>query len=154
MRTYRFTVPGFPVGKQRPKFTTKAGSKFVHVYTPDKTVAYERMIGMCAKAAGVEMMEYVNVYVNVFIPPRVIHRKTMPDILKEPKKRPDIDNILKCCLDAMNNLAYKDDKNVLRAVIDLICVQRSEPHINIEVQETKFIIVENQPRIIPRGEES
>ncbi len=38
----RFTVPGEPFGKQRPKFSTAHG--FGRAYTPSKTVSYENLV--------------------------------------------------------------------------------------------------------------
>lgn len=39
MRQIKFSVPGQPFGKQRPKFS-RAG-QYVKTYTPDETVSYE-----------------------------------------------------------------------------------------------------------------
>ena len=38
----KFTVPGNPVGKARPRMTRSG-----HAYTPDKTVSYENLVKMC-----------------------------------------------------------------------------------------------------------
>ena len=42
MRQIKFSVPGQPFGKQRPKFS-RAG-QYVKTYTPDKTVSYENSV--------------------------------------------------------------------------------------------------------------
>ena len=38
----RFSVPGEPVGKQRPKFARQGN--FVRTYTPEKTLNYENLV--------------------------------------------------------------------------------------------------------------
>ena len=42
--TIKFTVPGVPVGKGRPRFT-RGG----HAYTPEKTAAFEEKVRLCWK---------------------------------------------------------------------------------------------------------
>ena len=42
MKQIRFTIPGPPFGKQRPKFS-RAGA-FVKTYTPKETISYENLV--------------------------------------------------------------------------------------------------------------
>ena len=42
MRQIKFSVPGQPFGKQRPKFS-RAG-QYVKTYSPDETVSYENLV--------------------------------------------------------------------------------------------------------------
>ena len=50
-----------------------------------------------------------------------------------PIKKPDLDNIAKICLDALNSLAYKDDSQV----VDLIISKwhSNEPRVCIQITE-------------------
>ena len=50
MRQIKFTVPGPPFGKQRPKFS-RAG-EYVKTYTPDKTVNYENLVKLMYQQAA------------------------------------------------------------------------------------------------------
>ena len=45
----RITVPGRPVPKGRPRLEVRGRKAFV--YTPERTVEYERLVGLCAAAA-------------------------------------------------------------------------------------------------------
>ena len=44
MKEIKFTIPGPPQGKGRPRFSRRG--KFVTTFTPDKTVLYENLIRM------------------------------------------------------------------------------------------------------------
>ena len=43
----RFKVPGTPVGKGRPRVSTRGG-KFAKMYTPEKTAYYESLVALAA----------------------------------------------------------------------------------------------------------
>jgi Holliday junction resolvase RusA-like endonuclease len=54
--------------------------------------------------------------VAVFAPPKSASKKRQREMLAGsiyPEVKPDIDNITKTVLDALNGLAYKDDKSVV-----------------------------------------
>jgi Holliday junction resolvase RusA-like endonuclease len=113
-----YTVYGEPVGKGRPRFSRRGN--FVSTYTPQKTKSYEDEIRMMAKAAmgGSELLETpitVAIYIRVGIPAsfsKQKHKDALANYIR-PTKKPDIDNIAKCFLDAMNGIVYLDDKQVV-----------------------------------------
>ena len=113
-----YMVEGNPIGKGRPKFARRGN--FVSTYTPTKTRDYETVIKEAAqKAMGSnELLETpvtVAIYITVPIPQSYSKKRTeacLKDI-ERPIKKPDIDNIAKCFLDAMNDIVYKDDTQVL-----------------------------------------
>jgi Holliday junction resolvase RusA-like endonuclease len=113
-----FMVEGNPIGKGRPKFARRGS--FVSTYTPTKTRDYENVIKEVAKKAmgSNEILETpvtVAIYITVPIPASYSKKRTeacLKDI-ERPIKKPDIDNIAKCFLDAMNDIVYKDDTQVL-----------------------------------------
>lgn len=114
-----FLVYGKPIGKQRPRFSRLSHS----VYTPDKTVKYEQRIAEAYTAAGGKCIPddcYVCVSVSAFFPvPKSyskVKRKACIDGDIRPDKKPDVDNVLKVVLDALNGLAYEDDKQVIEAL--------------------------------------
>ena len=49
MNEIRFDVPGMPQGKGRPRAGKVAGK--ARLFTPEKTVAYEGLIALCAAQA-------------------------------------------------------------------------------------------------------
>ena len=125
-----FTVPGKIVGKGRPRFTTfkvfdKVKNKYVtrvKVYTPQTTVDYEQKIAMCYrkttsyqsdKALRVKIFAYREI-------PKSTTKKLRGWLLDKTflcTVKPDIDNIIKVVLDALNNVAYCDDIQVCELVI-------------------------------------
>jgi Holliday junction resolvase RusA-like endonuclease len=113
-----FTIPGEPVGKGRPRFgRTKNGG--VHTYTPDKTAKYEALAARCYRSAIGYTIKYapIGVEIDAYFPiPKSYSAKRVQDIAEErelPMKKPDCDNIVKIILDALNGVAYTDDKQVV-----------------------------------------
>jgi Holliday junction resolvase RusA-like endonuclease len=54
-----------------------------------------------------------------------------------PTKKPDADNILKLVADALNGLAYVDDKNIVTAHAHKVYSDRPRLEINIIPKEDK-----------------
>lgn len=115
-----FTVPGKIVGKGRPRFTTQG--RFVRAYTPKPTVDYENKIASCYhlktsyksdKALRVKIFAYREI-------PKSTTKKLKNWLLEKVflcTVKPDIDNIIKVVLDALNDVAYYDDIQVCQLVI-------------------------------------
>ena len=113
-----YLVEGTPVAKGRPKFARRGN--FVSTYTPTKTRDYEDLIKDAAKQAmgSNELLETpvtVAIYITVPIPASYSKKRTEACLSgsERPIKKPDIDNVAKCFLDAMNEIVYKDDTQVL-----------------------------------------
>jgi len=113
-----YLVEGNPVGKGRPKFARRGN--FVSTYTPTKTRDYEDLIKDAARKAmgSAEVLETpvtVAIYITVPIPASYSKKRTEACLSgsERPIKKPDIDNVAKCFLDAMNEIVYKDDTQVL-----------------------------------------
>lgn len=123
MRQIKFSVPGQPFGKQRPKFS-RAG-QYVKTYTPDETVSYENLVKlMYHQAAKGEMfsndaMLDVRIIAYYDIPKSVSkkRRKAMLEHKIRPTKKPDWDNIGKIICDSLNKVAYHDDAVVVDAQV-------------------------------------
>ena len=114
-----FTVEGPPQGKGRPRFR-RAGN-FVTTYTDQKTKTYEATIKAWAQRAmgsarPLEGPVAVDLYIRVGVPASTSKKRTEAFLQNEelPTKKPDIDNIIKAYLDAMNGIVYKDDTQVIR----------------------------------------
>lgn len=108
-----FSVEGDPVGKQRPRFSRG------RTYTPKKSVDYESKIASKALSAmcpslPLETPVAVYIYANYKVPSSY-SKQRRADCLSgvERPKVNDIDNVCKCVLDAMNNIVYLDDKQVV-----------------------------------------
>lgn len=129
-----FTVPGEPVGKARPRVTKRGVA-----YTPRKTKDYERLVRLCYVSKvhrALPLKGPVSLSVEaVFGVPRSISKaeqKLRHNGEIAPEKKPDADNILKACADALNGLAYEDDKQIcMAAVTKRYCREGEEPHVTI-----------------------
>ena len=113
-----YLVEGNPIGKGRPKFARRGN--FVSAYTPTKTRDYESVIKEAAqKAMGsnavLETPVTVAIYITVPIPSSYSKKRTEACLSgsERPIKKPDIDNIAKCFLDAMQDVVYLNDTQVL-----------------------------------------
>ena len=107
-------VPGQPVGKGRPRFARG------RTYTPAKTKVYEQLIGMTAQRE-IETVGWVktsapvkmNILAQFEIPKSWTKKKQQAALRGEiTPGRPDIDNVAKAALDALNGIAYDDDDQV------------------------------------------
>lgn len=137
-----FAVYGAPQGKARARTVRNKYSGAVHSFTPEKTREYEAEIAFAyrAKARGADFGDRpVNVFVQAnFAPPKSFSAKKRASALTgdvQPRVKPDCDNILKVVLDALNGVAFADDKNVVWAS----CRKRySEvPSIVVVIQEDR-----------------
>ncbi len=112
--TYKFTIPGDPFGKQRPKFCRRG--KFVKAYTPKDTVNYESLVTLCFTTTHqIEPLTCplkIAIYAFFQIPKSISKKKAneMVSFWIPRDKTPDIDNIAKSILDGLNSVAFVDDK--------------------------------------------
>lgn len=134
-----FIVDGKPQGKQRPRFSRISKT----VYTPTKTAKYERRIAEAYTESGGKCIPadcYVSVNVSAFFPvPKSYSKKKREDCLERilrPDKKPDMDNILKVVLDALNEVAYEDDKQVVE-LIGRKYYTESDGFLFVSVEEVK-----------------
>lgn len=111
-----FEVKGKPQGKQRPRIL-KSG----HRFTPRKTTDYEQLVKLryLEAAKGFKFEKDVPLEIEIqatFKPPKTVSNKTRFKMLEDkilPTKKPDVDNIAKIILDALNGVAYHDDSQVI-----------------------------------------
>lgn len=118
----QFSILGEPQGKGRPRFSTFGGR--VTTRTPDKTVLYENLIKTeYMNQSGIrfddEAMLDVRVFAYYGIPKSVSKKKrqAMLDHKIRPTKKPDFDNIGKVVCDSLNGVAYRDDAQVVDAMV-------------------------------------
>jgi Holliday junction resolvase RusA-like endonuclease len=115
-----FSVDGDPVPQPRPRVAARG--KFAHAYVPAKhpVHAYRLAIAAAARAAGAGTHgEPVAVDIDfVWGRPKSHLRKSgvRPDAPTLP--RADIDNTAKAVLDALNGVAWEDDCQVKRLVVE------------------------------------
>ena len=135
MKSYTFEVTGEIVGKARPRMNTYTGK----AYTPTKTKNYEYLVkqSFLLKYPNAEVVEgraSVSI-LALFQVPKSTSKKNSEKMLNKqisPTKKPDIDNIAKIVLDALNKLAYKDDTQVVDLNIVKAYADRERLIIKIE----------------------
>lgn len=127
----QFTVPGKPMGKQRPRHT-RSGM----VYTQKETVNYEQWVRLCyQEQVGNKTFTTYPVLVHIhayFGVPESASKKQKELMLRgivKPTKKPDVDNIIKIVLDGLNGIAYADDKQV--AIVS--CTKEYDEQERVEV---------------------
>jgi len=133
-----YIVYGEPVGKGRPRFARRG--TFVSTYTPQKTKTYEDEIRMMATAAmgssePLDTPVTVAIYIRVGIPASYSKQKrkdALSGVLK-PTKKPDLDNVAKCHLDAMKGIIILDDKLVVN--LHVTKVYAETPAVEVMVKE-------------------
>lgn len=128
----KFIVEGLPVPKGRPRV-------FRHMtITPKKTKEHEFLIAECFKLRCPHWnITDKKVFVSVefhFKPAKSTPKKRLLTLLGEfCDNHKDIDNLIKTVLDGLNNIAYLDDKQVVK-----ICASKhwsNENFTKVEIEE-------------------
>ena len=113
-----FTIPGKAQAKQRPKFNRFSG----RAYTPKQTVSFENWVKDCYfrsissidnKPTDKPLKVAITMYVEI---PQSKSKKQKEKMLTgeiKPIVKPDVDNVAKSILDALNGIIYLDDKQVV-----------------------------------------
>ena len=139
--TIDLVIEGEPVGKGRPRVTSKGS--FAHAYTPSRTKNYEKLI----------QNTYLNKYtyedtlqgpikaelIAYFPIPESISKKKKELLLKNYEKhtkKPDIDNVIKSVFDALNNLAFVDDSNIIQ--VEAKKRYSDNPRVELHLKEVKY----------------
>lgn len=115
------TVPGQPRGKGRPKFVRATG----RAYTDKKTVNAEgEIVDAWNRAGAVRLPDGpLELDVTAVLERPQGHWKRDGSLSTAgvrsvwPVKKPDVDNIVKLVMDALNGKAYRDDALVVHSVL-------------------------------------
>ena len=119
--TYSFEIEGKIIGKERPRVNLNTGI----VYTPNKTKEYENYIRQIFKIKypNFEMITSrvsINIIAYIGIS-KSISKKDKEKMLNDemsPIKKPDIDNIAKVILDALDGFVLQNDKQVTKMSVE------------------------------------
>jgi len=133
-----FSIEGQPVGKQRPRF--RRFGNFVQTYTDAKTKSYETLVKEAAtKAMGSSPPLEGPVKLDLII--RLPVPKSYPKKRSEgclngsewPTKKPDWDNVAKSVADAMNDIVFLDDTQIVIARV--VKIYSAEAGVDVQVSE-------------------
>ena len=132
---YEFEVPGKITGKGRPRINTTTAI----AYTPTKTKEYEELVkqyfiikNRCAKPLEGRLEVTIRAHFGI---PKNTSKKQKEEMLNNnisPVKKPDIDNIAKIILDALNKLAFNDDNQITKLSIEKVYSEEEKVYIKIE----------------------
>ncbi len=125
----KLTIPYEPTPKARARTFLRNG-KYMS-FTPSKTVNAEQFIRACLIEQGIRPIE--NQAVRLIIDFYLKRPATLPKKVLEPIKRPDIDNLVKTVLDALNGYAFKDDSQIVMLTANKY--YGDPPHIDITIME-------------------
>ncbi len=134
-----FTLEGKPQGKARVR-VLRTG----RAYTPEKTKNYERDLRQAYQKNDGDKPPFtgpVNIMIFAFFePPKSASKKQREEMLLGhicPTLKPDFDNIAKIVCDALNGVAWLDDKQIVRASVYKFYGE--EPRVSVQIMEESFI---------------
>ena len=137
MTEIRFTILGEPKGKGRPRFNTHTG----HAITPKDTVNYETLVHMEYKKQCENFRfpedAMLDMRIKAFYSiPKSKSKKVKESMRKHivrPTKKPDMDNVIKIIADALNQVAYRDDTQI----VDCQCRKfySEEPRVEVSIKQ-------------------
>lgn len=117
-----FIINGEPFGKKRPRAVSRGG--FARVHNDPENERYElKVINAFQNKYGNGIETYFDKDDYIFgeiiayysIPKSFSKKKMGLAMINEirPTKKPDLDNVAKSVLDALNNIAYNDDSQII-----------------------------------------
>jgi Holliday junction resolvase RusA-like endonuclease len=109
-----------------------------HAYTPAKTVAYERSVVQAYKLSYPReepLTGPLEMKIDAYMPipeswPKSKKAAALAEVIK-PTVKPDIDNIGKVICDALNGIAYQDDKQITALKVKKL--YGTWPHVDVEI---------------------
>ena len=137
MAMIKFMILGEPKGKGRPRFNTRTG----HAMTPKDTVNYETLVHMeyLAQCQNFrfpdDAMLDMRIKAYYSIPKSASKKKKAAMLANEirPTKKPDMDNVVKIIADSLNQVAYRDDTQI----VDCQCRKfySENPRVEVTIRE-------------------
>ena len=129
MELLNVTVLGQPIPKARPRFSKG------HAYTPKRTKDYEKLIQ--ANLPNIKIHEPIEVQITaIFKRPQRLKTKHSPSGLIPHTKRPDLDNVVKAILDALNNILVDDSQVYSIQAKKFYAEINQEPQVNISIRKS------------------
>ena len=133
----KIIIQGKVQAKQRPRFNGK------FTYTPEQTKNYENWVKLSFinqypnfKPLENELEVSIKAYFEI---PKSVSKKKREQMMSgniRPTIKPDLDNIAKSVLDALNKLAYLDDKQIVLLKVEKfydVC-----PRVELMVEELSY----------------
>lgn len=123
----QFLIPINPVPKGRPRFSSRG-----HAYTPETTRDFEKAVKFFAlNEMRKKSLGAISGPIGVSLRFGLIRPKRPKN--KEHITRPDIENLAKSVLDALNEVCYLDDSQICELYLRKI--YSDAPHIYISIHK-------------------
>lgn len=136
-----FCVQGKPQGKARARTFYDTKTNKMRSITPQQTKSYEDLIRWSyisakGKYFGTSLIK-VDITAYYEIPKSYTKKKKEQAVKGEiyPTSKPDCDNIIKVVLDALNGVAYYDDKQVISVSCNKIYSEHGYIKVCISVMD-------------------
>lgn len=133
----KFVIPGEPRGKGRPRFSRQSG----RTYTPKETASYENLVkveyqSQCGKLrfpddAMLDMR--ILAYYSVPQSKSKRQKNLMLEGAIRPSKKPDMDNVVKIIADSLNQMAYRDDTQIVDCQVRKF--YSTEPRVEVIIRQ-------------------
>lgn len=123
MYEWKFVFKGTPVPKDRPRATVINGHAVI--YTPRRTHSFEIDIAVQAREQHPDkrlLNGPISLSVKFFLPyPMSYRTKPKMELVRQglvvPSKKPDLDNLTKTYLDALNGVLWIDDCQIISMLV-------------------------------------
>lgn len=130
MELATFTLIGTPVPKARPRFANG------RAYTPKRTKDYENRLKALIKEQNITGA--IEVSINAIFPrPQRLMPKKHPNGLILHTKRPDLDNIVKAVLDALNKTLEDDAQVCVIHAFKYYAERDGQPRTEVTIKQAK-----------------
>ena len=137
-KEYKFEFDIEPVQQQRPRFARRG--RFVRTYDPAKTANFKKVLHQLAIEQFSEepLTGAIKVEIKFFraIQKSISKKEHVKRVKNEhrPSVKPDLDNYIKSCLDALTGVFWVDDNEI----VDLITGKYYSEHPHIEIKITQL----------------
>lgn len=133
----KFTIPGEPKGKARPRVTGTG-----HAFTPKETAMYENLVKLeyQRQCHGVRFPDEAEIDMRItayYEIPKSVSKKKRASMLAHrirPRKKPDLDNVFKIVADSLNGIAYHDDSQIVDGMVRKFYSE--EPRVVVTIQNS------------------
>lgn len=145
MDKVKIVVLGEPKGKGRPRFVARCnketGKAFGKARTPEDTVVYENLVrteyGIQTEGFRFPDDAMLDMRIKAFYPiaksTSKKKRQQMIDGEIRPTKKPDADNVIKVIADSLNQVAYRDDAQIVDTMFRKFYAEQPRVEILIQV---------------------
>ena len=144
MVKFLLTIPAEPIAQGRPRLSSRGG--FARAYDPPKSRSWKALVADFAEKAMKEqgltkpMEGPLMVKIRFGFPlPKSQYRKN-PKPMMWHMKRPDLDNLYKGVIDAMEGIVYLRDSEIVKVIMDKVIVPQGEaPYVNLAVMTVEAL---------------